>query len=255
MFILLQFYLKLGKVVVIIMRKRVLKCIHKIKILEYIFHIFFGHCNFKIGKNNYLDIGVSNIYKSKIKIDGTQNRIFIGTDSDVTNSKFNIKGNNNRIIIGKHCFINELEINICSNNSKIVMEDKFFLFGNSRFYISDYGDIIFGNDCMLSDNIEIRTTDSHSIIDLNTGKRNNFERSVTVGNHVWLGTGVMLLKGTRIADGCIIGAKSVLTGKDYTVSNSCIAGNPGRVVKSGVTWLMPRVNEEYTMELSDNKKL
>ncbi|MBR6422308.1 acyltransferase [bacterium] len=37
--------------------------------------------------------------------------------------------------------------------------------------------------------------------------------SVTVGNNCWIGSNVVLLKGTEIGDGCVIGAGCVISGK------------------------------------------
>ena len=71
-------------------------------------------------------------------------------------------------------------------------------------------------------------------MDLN-GKRINQAKDVVIGNHVWTGQQVTILKGTIIADDCILGACSLLTGKNYP-TNCVIAGNPAKVVKTEVTW-------------------
>ena len=50
-----------------------------------------------------------------------------------------------------------------------------------------------------------------------------------VGNDVWIGQNAVILPGTRIGDGAIIGASSVVAGEvaPYTV----VAGNPARVIR------------------------
>ncbi len=55
---------------------------------------------------------------------------------------------------------------------------------------------------------------------------------VTIGNHVWIGGGVIILPGVTIGDNVVIGAGSVVT-KDIP-SDSVAYGNPCRVVKKNV---------------------
>ena len=50
-----------------------------------------------------------------------------------------------------------------------------------------------------------------------------------VGNDVWIGQNVTILPGTRIGDGAVIGAESVVSGvvEPYTI----VAGNPARLIR------------------------
>lgn len=52
---------------------------------------------------------------------------------------------------------------------------------------------------------------------------------VKIGNNVWIGENVVILSGTKIGDGCVIGANAVVSGK-YG-DNCIIAGVPAKVVK------------------------
>ena len=58
-------------------------------------------------------------------------------------------------------------------------------------------------------------------------------RDIEVGHDVWLGYGAMVMPGTRIGNGVIVGAGSVVRGDvpDYTV----VAGNPAHVVRRRFT--------------------
>ena len=53
---------------------------------------------------------------------------------------------------------------------------------------------------------------------------------VVIGNHVWLGMNVVVMKGVKIGDNTIIGANSIVT-KDIP-ANVIAAGNPCKVVKN-----------------------
>ena len=100
--------------------------------------------------------------------------------------------------------------------------------------------ITVGNDCMFSNKIQLRTSDSHSILDENA-KRINLGGDIEIGNHVWIGNEVMVLKGTTIPDNCIVGARSIVTASLCAPPNSIIAGIPARVVKTNINWKRERI--------------
>jgi len=91
-----------------------------------------------------------------------------------------------------------------------------------------------GNDAMIASLVRIRADDAHPIFDVRTGKRVNPAKSITIGDHVWLGWGVMVLAGVSIGSGSVIGAEAVVT---KSIPNNCIAvGVPARVVRRDVAW-------------------
>ena len=99
--------------------------------------------------------------------------------------------------------------------------------------------IVIGKECMLSSNINIRTGDSHSIIDLNNGGRINYAKSVVIGDHCWIGEGAKILKGVSLAENCIVGTGSIVT-KSYP-SNVLISGVPAVIIKEDVNWDRSRI--------------
>ena len=62
-----------------------------------------------------------------------------------------------------------------------------------------------------------------------------------LGNDVWVGDNVCILEGVEIADGCVIGAGSIVT-RSVTAPYSIVMGNPARVIKM-------RFNEETIQRL------
>lgn len=91
-----------------------------------------------------------------------------------------------------------------------------------------------GDDCLLADHILMTTSDMHSILDAESGKRINPARDVIIGDRVWLGLHALILKGSQIGSGSIVGAGSVVSGA--IPENCSAAGNPARILRSGVTW-------------------
>lgn len=90
-----------------------------------------------------------------------------------------------------------------------------------------------------SDNIHIWGSDTHTITDA-SGKIINWGKFVEIGSHVWIGTGVTILKNTKIPSGTIVGAHSVVSGCKIKEENCIIAGSPAKVVKTNVIWHVER---------------
>ena len=196
--------------------------------------------NLLFGGGNYLQINNSNFIKSVFECrKGNENTVIFGTNTFMSNSKLLIKGSNNRVEIGSDGFINGLVITVEGDNNKVYIGDKAFVLDDTRMIAVDGSTLHIGNECMFSDRIDIRTTDNHAIIDMDTSKRINFEENITIGDKVWIGTGVNILKGSLLPDGTIVGARSVVT-KQFQCENTIVVGNPARVVKDNVRWTMER---------------
>lgn len=60
-------------------------------------------------------------------------------------------------------------------------------------------------------------------------QQQNTVARITIGNDCWLGANVSILKGSRIGDGAVIGAKALVKGDvpPYAVA----VGVPGKVIK------------------------
>jgi acetyltransferase-like isoleucine patch superfamily enzyme len=106
---------------------------------------------------------------------------------------------------------------------------------NGARIIIDKALVVFGSDCLLSDELLIQSSDQHGIIDLTRNEIINDGFNATiVENHVWIGRRATLLPNVRIGAGSIIGACSLVTGD---VPSTCIAaGAPARVLKTDRTW-------------------
>ncbi len=92
--------------------------------------------------------------------------------------------------------------------------------------------LIIKDNCALSRNVKIMTSDGHPIFSNN--KRINPAKDITIHNHVWIGDNVTILKNVTIGENSVIGINSTVT-KDIP-SNSIAAGNPAKIVKENITW-------------------
>lgn len=168
-----------------------------------------------LGLNNVIRIGKNSFIKSAtVRIHGNNNQLIIDDNVIIgPNCSFWMEGNNCRIHIGsKTTVTRDVQLNCQENNMEISL----------------------GQDCMLSNSIIIRTSDSHPIYDRDTGNRINLPKSISIGNHVWIAPNTKIMKGSIIEDGCIIGSDTTV---NSTIPYQSLAvGRPCRVVKNGVRW-------------------
>ena len=106
--------------------------------------------------------------------------------------------------------------------------------GQTRFLLHEAKEIKIGDDCLFASDVDVTISDMHSILDKDTGKRINDAKSIRIGNKVWVGERCILLKGSEVDDGSIIGAGSVLSKK---IPKNCVAaGNPVKIIRTNVIW-------------------
>lgn len=91
-----------------------------------------------------------------------------------------------------------------------------------------------GERCLFSDEITLRTGDSHSILNRD-GMRINPADDIYIGEHVWVGQQVVILKGAHIGNKSIVGTRALVTGKMFE-DGVVLAGSPAREIESNVSW-------------------
>ena len=181
--------------------------------------------------------------KCQIVINGKDNIIIIEPSAVMKHCKIEIRGNGNVFHIGENSNIQKSEFVIESDHCVFDCGKKTIIGGVYTVLGEKNTNLIIGDNCLLSDGIEILTTDSHSIIDLNTNYRINFAKDVVIGNKVWICNGVVLLKGSGIPDGCVVGRKSIVT-KKFSKPNCVIAGFPAKVLQENISWLTENIEKE-----------
>jgi acetyltransferase-like isoleucine patch superfamily enzyme len=176
--------------------------------------------------------------KVNIEIKGNNNKIIIGKKSSLRDVKICIKGNNHTLCLGQNVvFSGELWFE--DENCTIQIGENSTVEWAHIAVTEPNNKIAIGNDCMLSNEIQIRTGDSHSILNNLTGQRINFAKNVFIGEHVWIGARAIILKGVSIGNNSIIGTASVVT--KNVEANSIAAGNPAQIIKNNVIWNRKRI--------------
>lgn len=164
-------------------------------------------------EDNIIALGNAAFSRAKVSFNGSRNVLLVEESTQKLGFNATLGGNQNLIQIGPDVSINSADL-----------------------LASGYGArVIIGKGCMISYGVRVRTSDSHSIIDLENGAVINSPQSVAIDEDVWLAADVMVLKGVHIGRGSIIAARSVVT-RDVPPC-TLMAGTPARKVRSNVSWL------------------
>lgn len=110
--------------------------------------------------------------------------------------------------------------------------------GNSTYFTSDthlevLNSVVVGSDCAISWGVTIIDDDHHQLLD-DRKASSDTACKVEIGNKVWIGCNVTILKGTVIGHNCVVGANSLVKGR--FPDNCLIAGNPAKVIRENVRW-------------------
>src|SRR5262249_30609425 len=102
-------------------------------------------------------------------------------------------------------------------------------FNNNLFIKSEGAGIRVGRDGLFGAGIEIFDSDFHDLDPEHRKDGRARMAPVEIGDNVFVGMGVRILKGVEIGSDSVIGAGSVLTGR--IPSGVIAAGNPARVIR------------------------
>lgn len=134
--------------------------------------------------------------------------------------------------------------------ASLVVKDNFSIYSGAEIYINKNASLVLGSgyinnhvnlhcfekieigeDVAIADHVTIRDSDNH----LFNGKPlNKMTQPIVIGDHVWIGTGVIILKGVTIGNGAVVAAGAVVT---KNVPPRClVAGVPATVMRENITW-------------------
>ena len=120
--------------------------------------------------------------------------------------------------------------------AQVRLGNRLGLNGQVRLMLHEPAAIAIGSGCLIADGVDFSASDMHPVFDAATGERINPAANIDIADRVWIGARSLVLKGARIGADTVIGAGSVVTG---AIPAGCIAaGNPARVVRTGVRWAM-----------------
>jgi acetyltransferase-like isoleucine patch superfamily enzyme len=145
------------------------------------------------------------------------------------------------VVEGKATFGHGSRISVLKNGL-LTVGDKFL--NTAMMTIVCKEQITLGKNVLTSWNTLIMDTDFHQSINLQSGELSVESKPVIIGDNVWIGTRAVILKGSEICEGCIIGASSLVS-RRFKNPNSLIIGNPAIVKKENVTRYIDPNNRQY----------
>lgn len=190
--------------------------------------------NLRYRRNITGKFGCFRVHKhSKLQINKTSNininnHLFINANDWIHNGRTSIlrMDSNSRLNVDSFTFMYGADIILFPDAELNLGRDSFI---NSDCKIRCHKKISIGNDCAISHDFTIMDSDAHKIIG-----DDNAPKEIEIGNHVWIGTRVTILKGVTIGDGAIVAACS-LVNKDVP-PKTLVAGIPARVIRENVEW-------------------
>jgi len=192
------------------------------------------------GQGNSLQAAGVKFIGVELDIVGDRNQIIVNEGSELYNLRIRIRGSDHRIELGRNCRIvrggvfwfedDHCHLHIGQNTSMVEVS----------ISVTEPGsEVIIGKDCMFANDIDIRVGDSHSVMDVVTGKRINFAENINIGDHVWVAAHTVILKGVKIGENSVVASGAVVTRS--CEPGAILAGNPARVVKTRITWQRERI--------------
>lgn len=150
------------------------------------------------GKNNIISVGNGSTLTGgcSIRIIGNNNTVNVGENCRVNGFSIYILGNDNRITIGNNVSAVLTSLHIEEDDNSVIIENNSTFHGRDSSLIElalDEGTSIrIGEDCMISNGVCFRSSDSHSILN-NKGERINPAGDIVINNHVWIGMHSIIL--------------------------------------------------------------
>jgi acetyltransferase-like isoleucine patch superfamily enzyme len=187
------------------------------------------------GRGNIVQIAPAEFERltGRIEISGDDNEVRIGVGCVSTGNLCIVLGHSCAVTIGEACQLSHNFV-FLARDARVGIGRQTAFNGTCWIQLHEPSAVDIGFGCLFGGDTNITTSDMHSIIDAESGKRINPAGNVSIQDNVWIGARAFILKGVTIGAGSIVGLGSIVT--TDVPPHSVVAGNPARVVRTGVTW-------------------
>lgn len=185
-------------------------------------------------RNNKVCLKNCFLINCKIHIKGKNNLVYIQDLSVLKNCTIYIHGDDNKVLVGKGVSAVQGEIYVEDNHNLVQIGNKTHISGKTQLACIEGCKLIIGKRCLFSSEVNFRTGDSHSILDLQ-GRRINFSQDIYIGDHVWIGNRTIITKGARLAKDSVVATGAIVTNA-FCAPNIIVGGIPAKVIKKEINW-------------------
>ena len=201
-----------------------------------------------VGFNNTIQNHGAKLNQVQFNIQGDHNIIIIHPGAVLNNVSFNLYGDHHRIIIGKNVHFNERGSIWAEDNNCLISIGEDSTFEGVHMSATEPGSrLIIGQDCMFSYDIDLRTGDSHTILDREQGARVNYAKDIVFGDHIWVASHCIFTKGSAVGSHSIVGTGSLIN-KAFEDTHVLLAGRPAKIMKRDVEWLRERIYDNQAQQ-------
>lgn len=192
---------------------------------------------FKGAKQNQIITNSSVIKKSEIHFFGKKNQVRFQR-TDIFNTTVFIRGDAHSLIIDDNVKLYNTHIKIIGYKNTVHIGAG-TSFGGGTIICGGHGlSITIGKNCVFAEGVDIWSTDTHSVTQ--DGQLVNVPKSITIGDHVWTGKDVAILKGVTIGDGAVIGMRSIVT---HDLGERTLSlGSPAKTIRENIDWSLHNPN-------------
>jgi len=135
--------------------------------------------------------------------------------------------NGTRIVLGDHVHLGKnIYLGAWPKGRLVVGDDSYI--GRWTIILANES-VTIGNDCLIAPGCHITDVNHGIASGALIRKQPLVSKPVRIGNDVWIGTGCSILPGVTIADGAVVGARSVVT-RDVP-ANAVVAGVPAKALR------------------------
>lgn len=173
----------------------------------------------------------------EIVINGSNNNITIEAPHSFTDTVINIKGDGCSFSCGS-TDARYFEAVFLLQNANYVKIGRNVLFSpGTHLYAKEKQNsgITIGDNCYFAVNTIIRNGDGHTLFDTATGEILNEPKEIVLGNHIWVTSNCMILKGSHIADNCVVAAQSMVN-RRFEEPGCLLAGTPAKIIRRNINW-------------------
>lgn len=187
------------------------------------------------------EVVIGDNLKANVIVNGKRNRVILEGAVHPSTITVNVSGDDNEVLIHRLAKAASPTIwvgnHVQAHGASVVVKAGLNIATGCEFFVYNSLNVLrIGENCLFSRDIIIRCGESpHLLFDYESGDYLDISEGVFIGDHVWVGERAYITKRATIPDESMVAACAVVT-KRFEDPRVVLAGNPAKVVRSGVQW-------------------